>query len=204
MVGQRQFDERQALESARDVFWLKGYGATSMQDLATASGVLRGSLYNAYGDKEALFLRVFADYADQFLAEAAGALAHPSVDHALRDFFDFTITSMTTGVPTRGCLTTKTAIDTKADGERIRAALRGLLDTMERLLEERLSTDEARSRLAIPPAEAARVLITMTRGIVVMERVYQDAQRLRATAASLIDALISPDRQGDEGLPHTP
>jgi TetR/AcrR family transcriptional repressor of nem operon len=202
MVGQRQFDERRALESARDVFWLKGYGATSMQDLATASGVLRGSLYNAYGDKEALFLRVYADYADQFLAEAAEALAHPRVDHALRDFFDFTITSMTTGVPTRGCLTTKTAIDTKADGERIRAAVRGLLDDMERLVEQRLSTDEARSRLAIPPAEAARVLITMTRGIVVMERVYQDAQRLRATAASLIDALISPDRQGDE--PNTP
>ncbi|GAA1270386.1 TetR family transcriptional regulator [Planotetraspora silvatica] len=204
MAGQRQFDERRALESARDVFWLKGYGATSMQDLATASGVLRGSLYNAYGDKEALFLRVYADYADQFAAEAAGALAHPSVDQALRDFFDFTITSMTTGAPTRGCLTTKTAIDTKADGERIRAALRGLLDDMERLLEQRLSTDEARSRLAIPPAEAARVLITMTRGIVVMERVYQDAQRLRATADSLIDALVSPERQGDEGLPTTP
>src|SRR5262245_37315568 len=140
MVGQRQFDERRALESARDVFWNKGYGATSMQDLATASGVLRGSLYNAYGDKEALFLRVYADYADLFLAETAAALAHPRVDQALRDFFDFTITSMTTGVPTRGCLTTKTAIDTKADGERIRAAIRGLLDDMERLLEQRLST----------------------------------------------------------------
>ncbi|GAA4561763.1 TetR/AcrR family transcriptional regulator [Planotetraspora kaengkrachanensis] len=192
MVGQRQFDEKQALESVRDVFWHKGYGATSMQDLAAASGVLRGSLYNAYGDKEALFLRVYADYADQFLADAAAALTHPRVDQALRDFFDFTITSMTTGVPTRGCLTTKTAIDTKADGERIRAAVRGLLDDMERLLERRLSADDARPRLAVPPAEAARVLITMTRGIVVMERVYQDAERLRATAAALIDALV-PD-----------
>jgi AcrR family transcriptional regulator len=192
MVGQRQFDERQTLNRARDVFWLKGYGATSMQDIATASGVLRGSLYNAYRDKESLFLRVYEGYADQFLAEAGEALAHPTIDRALRDFFDFTITSMTTGVPTRGCLTTKTAIDTRADGERIRAALRDLLDNMERLVRERLSTDEARRRLTIPPAEAARVLITMTRGIVVMERVYQDPERLRATAASLIDALISP------------
>ena len=97
---------------------------------------------------------------------------------------------MTTGVPTRGCLTTKTAVDTRAEGEAIRAALRGLLDDLERLLGERLTTDEARSRLAIPPAEAARVLITMTRGIVVMERVYQDPERLRATARSLIDALL--------------
>jgi TetR/AcrR family transcriptional regulator, transcriptional repressor for nem operon len=191
MAGRRQFDERRALDRAREVFWLKGYGATSMQDIATASGVLRGSLYNAYQDKETLFLRVFADYADQFLAEVAQALADPSVDRALRDFFDFTIASMTAGVPTRGCLTTKTAIDTRADGERIRAAIRDLLDNMERLLRERLCTDEARLRLAIPPAEAARVLSAMTRGIVVMERVYQDPERLRATAASLIDALLS-------------
>jgi TetR/AcrR family transcriptional repressor of nem operon len=192
MAGRRQFDEKRTMDLAREIFWAKGYGATSMQDVATATGVLRGSLYHAYRDKETLFLRAFEDYAEEFLAEGAKALAHPIVDHALRDFFDFTITSMTTGVPTRGCLTTKTAIDTRADDERIRGALRDLLDNVERLLRERLSTDEVRSRLAIPPAEAARVLITMTRGIVVMERVYQDADRLRATAASLIDALLAP------------
>ncbi|SCL51043.1 TetR/AcrR family transcriptional regulator [Micromonospora chersina] len=192
MAGQRQFDERRTLERAREVFWLKGYGATSMQDIAAATGVLRGSLYNAYHDKETLFLRVFEDYAEQFLADAAQALSRPTIDDALRDFFDFTITSMTTGVPTRGCLTTKTAIDIRADGERIRTALRDLLDKMEQLLHQRLSTNEARSRLAIPPAEAARLLITLTRGIVVMERVYQDPERLRATATSLIDALLPP------------
>jgi AcrR family transcriptional regulator len=192
MVGQRQFDERQALDRAREIFWLKGYGATSMQDLATASGVQRGSLYNAYRDKETLFLRAYAGYVEQFTGEAAEALAHPVARHALRAFFDFTITSMTTGTPTRGCLTTKTAIDTRADAEPIRAALRDLIDKLERLLEERLEAPEARAQLAIPPAEAARVLITMTRGIVVMERVYQDPERLRATADSLIDALLPP------------
>lgn len=192
MVGRRQFDEKQTLDRARDVFWLKGYGATSMQDIAAASGVLRGSLYNAYRDKETLFLRIFADYADEFLADAARTLAHPVIDQALRDFFDFTITSMTTGVPTRGCLSTKTAVDTQADAEPIRAALRDLLDDIERLLRERLDTPDARTRLSIPPAKAARVLVTMARGIVVIERVYQDAERLRATAASLIDALLAP------------
>ncbi|MGW5360836.1 TetR/AcrR family transcriptional regulator [Actinopolymorpha pittospori] len=192
MAGRRQFDEKATMDRAREVFWFKGYGATSMQDVATATGVLRGSLYNAYRDKETLFLRVFEDYAEQFLAEADQALAHPIVEHALRDFFDFTITSMTTGVPTRGCLTTKTAIDTQAEGERIRGALRDLLDAMERLLRERLSAADAQPRLAIPATEAARVLITMTRGIVVMERVYQDPERLRATAGSLIDALLPP------------
>lgn len=192
MVGRRQFDERRTLALAKDIFWVKGYGATSMQDIASASGVLRGSLYNAYQDKETLFLQVFEDYAQDFLADAGRVLANRSIDRALREFFDFTITSMTTGEPARGCLTTKTAIDTRADGERIRAALRSLLDNLERLVQDRLSADDARPRLALPPADAARVLVTMTRGIVVMERVYQDPERLRRTAASLVDAVLLP------------
>jgi AcrR family transcriptional regulator len=192
MVGRRQFDERHTLDLARDIFWVKGYGATSMQDIANASGVLRGSLYNAYQDKETLFLQVFEDYSHDFLADAARVLANPSIDRALPEFFDFTITSMTTGEPARGCLTTKTAIDTRAEGERIRAALRSLLDKLEQLVQDRLSADDVRPRLAMSPVDAARVLVTMTRGIVVMERVYQDPQRLRETAASLINAVLLP------------
>ncbi|MFJ7213012.1 TetR/AcrR family transcriptional regulator [Amycolatopsis sp. NPDC098790] len=193
MAGKRQFDERRTLELARDIFWAKGYGATSIQDIATASGVLRGSLYNAYQDKETLFLQVFEDYARDFLAEAARVLADPDVGRALRDFFGFTIASMTTGDPHRGCLTTKTAIDSRAESERIQTALRGLLDGLEELVRDRLESEE--DRLALPPAEAARVLVTMTRGIVVMERVYEDPDRLRATADSLIDVVLAGQRR---------
>ncbi|MCZ7153843.1 TetR/AcrR family transcriptional regulator, partial [Salmonella enterica] len=57
MAGVRQFDEGLALDKALALFWQKGYAATSMQELAAATGVQRGSLYNAYGDKETLFLR---------------------------------------------------------------------------------------------------------------------------------------------------
>jgi TetR/AcrR family transcriptional repressor of nem operon len=192
VAGRRQFDEKATLDRALEVFWVKGYGATSMQDIATASGVLRGSLYNAYQDKETLFLHVFEDYARQFLAEATHVLANPSIDRALLDFFDFTFTSMARGVPPRGCLTTKTAIDTRADGERVNAVLRDLLDNLERLIRERLSADDARSRLTIPPGEAARVLVTMSRGNVIVESVYQDHERLRGTAAALVGALLSP------------
>jgi hypothetical protein len=53
MVGIRQFDEQQVIATALDVFWRKGLHDATMQDLAAATGVQRGSLYNAYGDKEA-------------------------------------------------------------------------------------------------------------------------------------------------------
>ncbi|WP_431955122.1 TetR/AcrR family transcriptional regulator [Actinacidiphila sp. bgisy167] len=194
MAGRRQFDEQHTLGRILDVFWNQGYGATSMQDLATATGVQRGSLYNAYRDKESLFLRVFQDYADAFLAEASATLDQPAVRRALEDFFDFTIDSMTRGTPARGCLSTKTATDTQADAEPIRAAIRGMLDRLEGVLAERLSREDAVGLLAVPPAEAARVLVTMTRGTVVIERVYQDPDRLRTTARSLITMLLNAQR----------
>ena len=195
MAGRRQFDEQHTLGRILDVFWNQGYGATSMQDLATASGVQRGSLYNAYRDKETLFLRVFRDYADAFVAEAAATLDQPDVRQALEDFFDFTIASMTRGTPARGCLSTKTATDTQADAEPIRIAIRGMLDRLEGVMAERLSREDAAGLLTVPPTEAARVLVTMTRGTVVIERVYQDADRLRATARSLIAMVLGARRQ---------
>ncbi|MET9880726.1 TetR/AcrR family transcriptional regulator [Actinacidiphila glaucinigra] len=195
MAGRRQFDEQHTLGRILDVFWNQGYGATSMQDLATATGVQRGSLYNAYRDKETLFLRVFRDYADAFVAEATATLDQPDVRRALEDFFDFTIASMTRGTPARGCLSTKTATDTQADAEPIRIAIRGMLDRLEGVMAERLSREDAAGLLTVPPTEAARVLVTMTRGTVVIERVYQDADRLRATARSLIAMVLGARRQ---------
>ncbi|WP_397448821.1 TetR/AcrR family transcriptional regulator [Pseudomonas sp. NA-150] len=192
MAGVRQFDEEKTLDRALEVFWRKGLGATSMLDLAQATGVQRGSLYNAYQNKEALFLRVFDRYKSKMLADIRASLDQPSVDTALRNFFDFTIGSMTWGAPTRGCLTTKAAVDENADLQVIRGALQGMLDNMEQLLIQRLQADDAHSRLTLTPAEAARLIVTFTRGIVVIERIYPEVERLRDTAGLIIKVLLAP------------
>lgn len=192
MVGIRQFNEDQTLDLAMELFWRQGFGATSMPQLAEATGVLRGSLYNAYGDKQALFLEVFARYQVRFLTAARKALNEPQLNQALKAFFTYTIASMTQGIPPRGCLTTKTAIDEAANSDQIRQALRGLLDGLEDLLLERFATDEALLHLALEPTAAARLVVALTRGIVVIERVYQDAQRLQNIADSLVEVLMHP------------
>src|SRR5580692_4507201 len=89
-----------------------------MQDLATATGVQRGSLYNAYGDKEAIFLRAFDQYAGQFLETAGNALAQGDTAARLQSFVDVIIANMTSGSPPRGCLTTRNALDTAASSSR--------------------------------------------------------------------------------------
>ena len=62
MARPRGFDERQVLQAARDEFWSCGYAATSIDDVVAVTGLGKGSLYGAFGDKHALFLRVFDDY----------------------------------------------------------------------------------------------------------------------------------------------
>ncbi|OZI41506.1 TetR family transcriptional regulator [Bordetella genomosp. 5] len=193
MAGVRQFDEDAVLDRALSVFWQQGYADATMQELAAATGVQRGSLYNAYGDKETLFLRVFDRYRARFLGEARRALEHPDLRQALTGFFEFLIGSMTLGTPSRGCLSTKTAL---GGGDhidaRIRDTLASLIDEQERVFRQRLEAAGPAQLGTLPPAQAAQVLITFMRGLVVIERIYQDPERLRSAVQSMIDALLAP------------
>lgn len=193
MAGTRQFNEEEALDSAMLLFWRSGYGATSMQDLAEATGVLRGSLYNAYGDKQSIFLLAFARYRRNFMEQVRDALEQPTLAEALRAYLAVSIRAMTLPEEarsgTRGCMSTKIAVDETARSEPIREALRGLLDELAGLLEARFAA--APEEVALAPAAAARLLVTATRGMVVVERVYQDEDRLREAAESLVTLLLA-------------
>src|SRR5256714_8246052 len=73
----RSFDEDQVLRAARDQFWSTGYAGTSVDDILTATGLGKGSLYGAFGDKHALFLRVFDAYCIDAVNAVRGALDGP-------------------------------------------------------------------------------------------------------------------------------
>src|SRR5258705_3137544 len=62
MARPREFDREEALERATGVFWAKGYASTSTDDLLTAMGIGRQSLYNAFQDKRALYLEALERY----------------------------------------------------------------------------------------------------------------------------------------------
>jgi TetR/AcrR family transcriptional repressor of nem operon len=62
MARTKDFDENEVLSKAMNLFWLKGYNGTSMQDLVDGLGISRSSLYDTYGDKHELFLRALDNY----------------------------------------------------------------------------------------------------------------------------------------------
>ena len=190
MVGVRQFDEQEVIALALDVFWRKGLHDATMQDLAAATGVQRGSLYNAYGDKESIFLRAFDQYAGQFLETAAKALAEGDAAARLQNFFDVIIVNMTGGSPSRGCLTTRTALDAGISSEDVRERVQGLLDRLEQIVSNAIDSATGK-RVTIDPDRLARVVVTFTRGLAVMERAGYSRKQLKETAATFVEALVS-------------
>jgi TetR/AcrR family transcriptional regulator, transcriptional repressor for nem operon len=201
LVGIRQFDEETMLEDALALFWRQGVASTSMLDLAVATGVQRGSLYNAYGDKEAIFLRAFDLYTVRFLDSSRANLQGEDASGMLNRFFEAIITNMTAGTPARGCLTTKTAGDGSLASERIRQRLRDLLSGLASILEAALSRPGIRQQLTLEPEQAAMVVVTFTRGLAVMERVYCDRSALSRAANGLIRALVASAPSIRKSLP---
>jgi TetR/AcrR family transcriptional regulator, transcriptional repressor for nem operon len=189
MAGVRQFDEHEMIATALEVFWRKGLHDATMQDLADATGVQRGSLYNAYGDKEAIFLRAFDQYAVQFLETAGNALAEGDAAARLQNFFDVIIVNMTGGSPPRGCLTTRTALDAAISSTAVRQRVQGLLSRLEQLVGKAIGAAPGR-RLTVDANRLARVVVTFTRGLAVMERAGYSRKQLKEAAATFVDALV--------------
>ncbi|HXU64478.1 MAG TPA: TetR/AcrR family transcriptional regulator [Polyangia bacterium] len=103
MARPREFDENQALDAALEAFWARGYDATSIEDLVTATGVGRASLYAAFGDKEHLFRRVLDRYLARDMKQIADATRELSGEAAIRAFFAQRVAKFCPKDGARGC-----------------------------------------------------------------------------------------------------
>jgi TetR/AcrR family transcriptional regulator, transcriptional repressor for nem operon len=74
MARPRNFAEDDVIAAVRDQFWSHGYAGTSLDDLTEVSGLGRGSLYSAFGDKHALFIRALDEYCTTVIADVTEEL----------------------------------------------------------------------------------------------------------------------------------
>ena len=83
----REFDEGEALTAMMNVFWRKGYEGTSLSDLVEATGLLRGSLYAAFGSKAEMYTHALNHYHAEIVVVGVNALdADDDPEIALRNF----------------------------------------------------------------------------------------------------------------------
>lgn len=181
----RGFDRQEVIDKAVQVFWLKGYEATTVQDIVDATGVNRGSLYNAFADKADLFLAAMERYGEQSPARAlvdAAATAPPR--RTIEALFAEVVDIGAGDGLRRGCLLTNTAVELSArDGViagRVAASMRTIEDALFRLIERGQALGEVDRR---HEARAlARFLVAVLHGLRVMAKVDPDRRRLQDVA----------------------
>ncbi|MEM7292396.1 MAG: TetR/AcrR family transcriptional regulator [Pseudomonadota bacterium] len=105
MARPREFDEHRVVDAIMLTFWEKGYEATSMQDLVATTGMLKGSLYGAFGDKQALYLMALERYDKTHIQAGIDQLsADGTVQEKIARLFDAVLESVRTDTFAGGCL----------------------------------------------------------------------------------------------------
>jgi TetR/AcrR family transcriptional regulator, transcriptional repressor for nem operon len=203
----REFDHDDLLRIAFDQFWRKGVRGTSLSDIARDAGVQRGSLYNAFGSKEALFLIAYERYAGEYLVAIQKALGSGALRERLTAFFALTIRNFRSGSPPRGCPTTRGLMELAPDegeglDENARQAFAELVTRITGLIQEALSEGAGRGEFNGDPEATALHISTVTRGLAVLERAFGDETQLRKIAAHTVD-LVLGKHQGDNSLNST-
>lgn len=195
MARPRQFDETHVLERAVDVFWAKGYEATTTRDLTQMMGLTHASLYNAFGDKRALFLRTLDHYLDQTLRERIDRLEEAySPAAAVRQFFVEVVERSLADPQHRGCMLVNSAIEaTSSDPE-----LQYLVAEETRMIEDFFvrSVAAGQSTGEIPagqaPAIIGRHLLGMLMGLRVLARIRPERELLYGLVAPALTLLGQP------------
>ena len=186
MARTKEFDSDQALEDALRVFWEKGYEATSVQDLVDAMGVSRSSLYQSFGSKHDLFLKVLDRFArsDRNL-ETATAGMEPGLARiraALR------LAGEQTATDTRGCLMVNAIVEQGGLDSEIQAISQATRLHLETFFAHSLADAERRGEIS-PGRDhvaLARFLTNALFGLRVTAKTASDPEVIR----SIVDTTL--------------
>jgi AcrR family transcriptional regulator len=135
----RLFDEEAALERALELFWQRGLAGASLDELAAAMGLGRPSLANAFGDKQALYRRALARFADRARAGAAEARVEPELARALERFYLAALDVYCASDPPAGCLVICTAPAAALVHPEVRADLLAVVRELDAALARRFA-----------------------------------------------------------------
>jgi len=154
MARPRGFDELEVMEDLMKVFWDKGYEATTMQDLVKASGLLKGSLYGAFGDKQTIYLAALKHYNGTRMHSQIEILnGEGSVRQKISRLFDNVIETTKRGVFAGGCLlcnaSLEKAVTDKLVKNEIKTTIRRLkVAIVDAVKKEGVNEDQASSLAA--------------------------------------------------------
>ncbi|MFI0486239.1 TetR/AcrR family transcriptional regulator [Actinomadura sp. 9N215] len=192
MARPKQFDPEVAVDQAMDVFWRKGYAATTPQDLVDALGIGKGSLYNAFGSKHRLYAQALRRYRDNQSLALLNMLEQPGpVKERLRKVLQAIVESDLADPDHRGCMAVNAAAEVAGVDKEAAELVRRMLDRSEQgfraLIEEGQRTGEIDP--GRDPAALGSLLMNTVVGMRVVARVAEGPERLTRVIDATLDTL---------------
>lgn len=186
-----EFDREETLSKAMEVFWEKGYKATSIQDLVDKMGIKRGSIYNTFGDKHSLFIEAVKYYADEVTSRTIHVLeADGSPVENIRLFFE-SIVNTPPNKKTRGCLISNTVVELAPHDNKVADTVRIILERIQTAFLNCL--DRAVELGELPEGTDTKVLshflATSTHGLIVTGKSARNSKEVKDVVKVILSTL---------------
>jgi AcrR family transcriptional regulator len=189
----REFNEEDVVAAARDQFWTAGYAGTSLDDLTAVTGLGRGSLYAAFGDKHALFMRALDDYCTSMTDMVVTELRE-SEDRA----YDRLVThirsmarSNVADTRRNGCMVAKSASELGATDKPVARRVKKTVDAYQSALVETITLAQQEGDIddATDSRALAALLLSVLRGMEALRKAGSTPATIAAAGEQAIALL---------------
>lgn len=186
------FDEDEILKKSMELFWKKGYSATSVQDMVNHLGINRGSMYSTFGDKKNLFNKSLALYCSinqdatfEFLKR------EKSVKYGLRKLFGIFIADSISDRDQKGCFVVNTTTELTPSDKDINKVLLQNKDALEKMFYDFLKLGQDRGEISKDKDIQAisSLIYTLFSGIRVVARLEPNDKKLLSSMNAVLSIL---------------
>ncbi|CAB3749229.1 TetR family transcriptional regulator [Burkholderia sp. MSh2] len=185
MARPREFDESAALDAAVYRFWVHGYEATSVRELAQDMGITGASLYNAFGDKRSLFRRALSHYVERSFGDRQSRLeATLPPREIIKGFFREIIDRSVDDEDRKGCLLVNSALEVAPHDPEFRTMIAGVLDRVQAFFRNQIAAGQLSGDIPADRSadDLANLLLGVHLGIRVLARTRPERALLEGLA----------------------
>lgn len=195
MARPREFDEEFVLGAVIQCFWNRGYEATSVKDLVAGTGITAASIYNAFGDKRALFRAALDHYVEDAVGERLRRCEALPAREAIRAFFDEILHRSLSDRDHKGCLLVNSALEIAPHDTEFQRVIAGVLCRIERFFLKCIKAGQADGTItrSVAAPDLAHHLLAALMGVRVLARVRPEKALLEGAVASAFALLDRVD-----------
>lgn len=199
MARPREFDEDAVLDATVQCFWKQGYEATSVRDLVAQTGITAASLYNAFGDKRALYQKALDRYVEASVADRIRRCEALPPRQAIEAFFEDIVKRSLNDRDRKGCMLVNAALDVAPHDPAFRKVVAEVLIAIEAFFLACVRAGQANGTItrSLPAEIVSRNLLGVLMGVRVLARVRPERALLEGVVMPALALLRAEPGAGE-------